>query len=166
MEIYILIIIILVPTLLFLSIQDKNSSQFLIFGVTKNIPRYTRKSKVMNGSESAFFFELQKQLPVGYYIFPKMRIADVLDIPDGHDYYKMRNKALPKHIDFLICDKHFKPLVAIEVNGSSHHRWKQQEADQIKQEMFRDSGLSLETVDVGSNFTEAISRIKETLLHA
>lgn len=126
----------------------------------RGIQAYSKKESVMNQSEAAFFFELQRQLPEGYYIFPKMRIADMLDIPNGHDYYRMRNKILPKHIDFLVCDKNFKPAVAIEINGASHNSFKQQEADRIKNDMFKDSGLPLETIDVGNSFNEAISRLQ------
>ncbi|HEY0221026.1 MAG TPA: DUF2726 domain-containing protein [Candidatus Paceibacterota bacterium] len=166
MEIFILIAIILGFSIIFLHKQNSGNPEDNSLIVTKNTSLYKKKTSVMSRSESAFFFELQKQLPTDYHIFPKMRVADVLDIPNGHDYYRMRNKALPKHIDFLICDKYFKPLVAIEVNGFSHNSFKQQEIDRVKQEMFKDSGLSLETINVGSSFVESISKIKQTLLHA
>lgn len=141
---------------------DENRSSS-ISKVFDNTPKYKRKPSVMSRSESAFFFELQKQLPTDFYVFPKMRIADVLDIPNGHDYYRMRNKALPKHIDFLICDKYFKPMVAIEVNGSSHNSLRQIEADRIKNEMFKDSGLPLETINVGTSFDQSIRGIMNLL---
>ena len=160
MEIILPIVIIIGILFVILHKQNYGDQKSISLAVSPNVPRYTRKPSVMSRSESAFFFELQKQLPQGYYVFPKMRIADVLDIPNGHDYYRMRNKALPKHIDFLICDKYFKPVVAIEINGSSHNSFKQQEADRIKNEMFRDSGLPLETINVGHNFTESISQLR------
>ncbi|MCW3110922.1 MAG: hypothetical protein JWQ09_5428 [Segetibacter sp.] len=117
----------------------------------------------MSRSEAAFFFELEKQLPSGYYIFPKMRVADMLDIPNGHSYYKLRNRALPKHIDFLICDHYFKPLVAIEINGTSHNNPYQQGSDRVKNEMFKDSGLRLETINVGTDFTHSIELLMKNL---
>ncbi len=125
---------------------------------------YKKKQSVMSKSESAFFFELQRQLPVGYFIFPKMRVADILDIPNGDNYYQRRNEALPKHVDFLICDYHFKPIVAIELNGNSHNNFKQQLNDRAKNTMFKSSGLILETVNVGESFTESIRRITEDIL--
>src|SRR3989339_112268 len=57
---------------------------------------YKKRESVMNKSESAFFFELQKQLPNGYHIFPKMRIADIIETESGKGYYKLRDKILPK----------------------------------------------------------------------
>ncbi len=124
---------------------------------------YKKRSSVMNRSESAFFFELQKQLPHGYYIFPKMRIADILETVNGKGYYHMRNSILPKHIDFLICDSYFKPVVAIEVNGGYHNSPIQQEKDTIKGEIFKSAGMYFETVTVGADFSQSIRRMKENL---
>lgn len=125
---------------------------------------YKKRPSVMNKSEEAFFFELKKQLPEGYYIFPKMRIADILETVSGKDYYLLRNKILPKHIDFLICDSYFKPVVAIEVNGGYHNTESQKEKDSIKREIFSNAKLSFETVNVGTDFSESIAKIKESLV--
>jgi hypothetical protein len=125
---------------------------------------YKKRFSVMNRSESAFFFELQKQLPQGYYIFPKMRIADILETVSGKGYYHMRNGILPKHIDFLVCDSYFKPMVAIEVNGGYHNSPTQQEKDQTKKEILESAGLSFETVNVGSDFSQSIAKIQKSLL--
>ncbi len=121
---------------------------------------YKKRPSVMNRSESAFFFELQKQLPHGYYIFPKMRIADILETISGKGYYQMRNGILPKHVDFLICDSYFKPVVVIEVNGGYHNNSSQQEKDQIKKQIFQSAGILFETVNVGSDFSQSIAKIK------
>lgn len=125
----------------------------------KREPMFRRKSSIMNGSERAFFFELQKQMPQGYYIFPNMRIADILEAIDGRGFYKRRNEILPKHIDFLICDSYFKPVVALELNGSSHRRSDRIERDGRVREIFEDAGLPLEFIHVGTSFQQEISRV-------
>lgn len=127
-------------------------------------PLYRTRSSVMNRSEKAFFYELEKQLPSGYHIFPNMRIADFIDAVDGIGFYNRRNKILPKHIDFLVCDANFRPVVAIEVNGSSHRRPDRAERDEQIRQIFADAELPLEFVDVGSNFEISVSKIKDTLL--
>lgn len=121
---------------------------------------YRKKYSVMNQSEAAFFFELKKQLSEGYYIFPKMRIADMLDVPNGHDYYKMRNQILPKHIDFLVCDSNFHPKIAIELNGKSHQRQDRIERDEKVKQIFSDAKIPLEFVNVGSNFATTVQNLK------
>lgn len=129
----------------------------------KKKAEYRKRSSVMNSSEEAFFFELKKQLPEGYYIFPKMRIADMIDAIHGSGFYFRRNKILPKHIDFLICDSHFKPIVAIEVNGGYHNSSSQKDKDLIKKEIIENAGLAFEIVNVGSDFSQSIERIKTNL---
>jgi hypothetical protein len=122
---------------------------------------YKKRSSVMSRSESAFFYELKKQLPSDYYIFPKMRIADMIDTVDGKGFYFRRNKILPKHVDFLVCNEYFKPVVAIEVNGNSHNRADRVERDVLVNEIFKNAKLPLETVNVGTDFSSSIARIKE-----
>jgi hypothetical protein len=126
---------------------------------------YKKRESVMNKSEEAFFFELQKQLPNGYHIFPKMRIADIIETESGKGYYKLRDKILPKHVDFLICDFYFKPIVAIELNGGYHNGPSQQEKDSIKKEIFNDAKLPLKTINVGVEFNKVIKEITTVLLH-
>jgi len=117
----------------------------------------------MNRSESAFFFELQRQIPSNYFIFPKMRIADIIDATDGYGLQYRKNKILPKHIDFLICNSYFNPVVAIELNGSSHNRPDRIERDNLVSEIFKVANLPLEIVNVGADFNQSIARIKTIL---
>jgi very-short-patch-repair endonuclease len=114
----------------------------------------------MNDSESALFFELQKQLPSNHHIFPNMRLADIVDATNGYGFYKRRNKILPKHIDFVICDSFFKPIVAIELNGSSHNRLDRIEKDEEKREILEEAQLPFVIIRVGDNFNEAMLKIK------
>ena len=122
--------------------------------------QYRKRPVVLDKREAAFFYELKKQLSEGYNIFPKMRIADFLETTaTGRDYYKQRNKILPKHVDFLICDQYFKPLLAIEVNGSSHRQEKVQVNDALKKEIFEAAEIPLKTVTVGTDFVPAVQEI-------
>ena len=129
----------------------------------KSIVGYKKRYKIMNDFESALFFELKKQLPSNYYIFPNIRIADVIDAVDGKGFYNRRNKILPRHIDFLICDSNFKPIVAIELNGSSHYRFDRIEKDKEKKEILKEANLPLVTIKVGDNFIESVLEIKSCL---
>ncbi len=126
-------------------------------------PTYRKRFNILNKSEKAFFYELKKQLPSEYYIFPNMRVADMIDAVDGKGFYGRRNQILPKHIDFLICNKYFTPVYAIEVNGSSHKRVDRLERDETVRQIFAEAKLPLEFVDVGTNFAQAIARIISSL---
>jgi hypothetical protein len=104
---------------------------------------------------------LQRQLPSDYFIFPKMRIADIIDATDGYGLRYRKNIILPKHVDFLICNSYFNPILAIELNGGSHNRPDRIERDNLVNDIFQVAGLPLETVNVGADFKEAVEKIKE-----
>ncbi len=122
-----------------------------------DVDLYRKRYQLMNSSEASFFFLMQKYLPENYFIFPKMRIADIIETMDGKGYYKQRNKILPKHVDFVICDKNLKTVCAIEIDGKSHDTQKMQERDEQVEYIFESVGIPLERVRVGDDF-EAIVR--------
>jgi len=133
------------------SLFDKKS----VFENVQNLP-YRLRPSVFNGSETAFFLELKKQLPEGFHIFPKIRIIDFID-PNSREY-KWRNKIWAKHVDFLICDSIFKPILAIELNGRSHQRHDRVKRDRFVKEIFQVTGLPFEVLEVGNNFNLTISK--------
>jgi len=130
-----------------------------------HFPLFRKRSTLLNGSETAFFLELQRQLPTGLYMFPKMRIADIIEAVDGQGFYRRRNYILPKHVDFMICDDRFRPIVAIELNGSSHNRQDRIDRDELVRRIFDDAKLPLIFVNVGENFDKAIVGIMEQIRH-
>lgn len=75
-----------------------------------------------------------------------MRIADILETIKGKGYYKRRDLVLPKHVDFLICDRNFKPVLAIELDGKSHQRKDRIERDILIDQIFEDVDLKLERI--------------------
>lgn len=124
---------------------------------------YKVRDRVMNDSESAFFHALVRELPQNYFIFPKMRIADILETMGGYGYIYRRNKILPKHIDFLICNEFFAPLLAIELDGKSHEAQDRIERDVLVNEIFASTNLKLERVSVGSDFKTLAVEIQKKL---
>jgi hypothetical protein len=119
---------------------------------------YKLKSQFFNKSEEAMFFELKKSLPSEYHIFPKVRIIDFIE-PTNREY-QWRNRIWSRHVDFLICDKYFKPIIAIEVNGSYHNTSKQQKRDMVKKEILDSTSIPLVSVNVGASFANSVQEIK------
>ncbi|MCB9811158.1 MAG: DUF2726 domain-containing protein [Candidatus Nomurabacteria bacterium] len=124
----------------------------------------------MNDSEMALFQSLLSGLPDNLFIFPKMRIADIVDVVNGNGYYQRRNQILPKHVDFLICNDKMTPLIAIELDGSSHNKPSRMERDQLVDDVFEDAELPLYRVQVGDNFKISVSTVlseieKQTLTY-
>lgn len=106
------------------------------------------------------YYELQKRLPTGWHIFPKMRIADMLNADIGERFRERLYAILPKHVDFLVCDAYFQPRLAIEVNGASHGTSLRMARDMQVKTAFEHANLPLEFISVGTNFSRSLERIK------
>lgn len=143
-----------------------NNSDILVKTPEPKLARYNKKFSLMNKTESALFFELQNKLPHNYHIFPNMRLADIVEPIKTNEYYGYKNmarKIMPKHIDFIICDLYFKPVVAVELNGGYHNKLKQIETDNEKIEILKEAQLPLVVIKVGDDFNEAVEKIKTFL---
>ena len=119
----------------------------------------------MNSSEGVFFTMLVKELPENYYVFPKMRIADIIETEGGYGYTFRRNKILPKHIDFLVCDSRFKPVIAIELDGKSHNKHDRIVRDEFVDKLFEDCKIKLLRVNVGGDFKFVVDAIKDKYIN-
>jgi hypothetical protein len=69
------------------------------------------------------FFDVLSSIVGNHPIHAKVRLADIVDADQRHllrksnfDYIKS------KHIDFVICDRALSPIIAIELDDSSHQR--------------------------------------------
>jgi hypothetical protein len=79
----------------------------------------------------------------GARIFTKLRVADVLEIENSGISSEQYSYALKAHFDFLICDKSDLPLFAVEFDGPSHKRPRQQRNDDLKNSLCDRLGLPL-----------------------
>ncbi|MCA9357514.1 DUF2726 domain-containing protein [Candidatus Nomurabacteria bacterium] len=125
---------------------------------------YKKKAVIMNDSEMALFQALLSGLPENYFVFPKMRIADMVDVVNGNGYYQRRNQILPKHVDFLICNDRMTPLLAIELDGGSHNKPSRMERDQLVDGVFEDAELTLRRINVGDNFRNIVAEMSEYIV--
>ena len=84
-------------------------------------PFYRRKS-VLTAPEQEFY-QILKELVRGYQILAKVRLADLVGADERHLLRKSNfDHIKAKHIDFVICDRALSPMVAIELDDSSHRR--------------------------------------------
>ena len=72
----------------------------------------------------------------GAHVFAKVRIADVLPITGSGISDSDYSFALKAHFDFVVTDRDYNPLFAVEVNGPLHRNERQKERD------YRKDGLS------------------------
>jgi len=100
---------------------------------------YRRKDYLLSKAERAFFETLQKAVGNRCLIFAKVRLADLLFIRRGTERRQSYfNRIRSKHIDFVLCDRDaVRPLLAIELDDSSHNR-----PDRKQRDTFVDSALA------------------------
>lgn len=106
---------------------------------------YISRGDFLTAAERAFYFSLQHALSSKYEIFAKVRIADLIDVPK--DVVMAREylfKITSKHVDFLLCRKSdIKPILAIELDDSSHYRPDRYDRDVFVDAVFKQADFKL-----------------------
>ncbi len=87
------------------------------------------------------FFEQLKLIAKDYncYIFPKMRIADIIETYDKSNLKKIDCK----HIDYTICNKSCKPILFIELDDYTHNYKSVKKRDEKKDFIFGNVGKKI-----------------------
>lgn len=127
---------------------------------------YAVKKYFFTRSEQEFLRLLNQAIDrQRYTIFPKVRLADFVDVTvGGKEYQGWWNRIRSKHIDFLVWDvQNSRIALAIELDGGSHQSEKAQERDEFKNKLYERIGVPLERVRVRTDFATEISRINTLL---
>jgi len=114
---------------------------------------YSPRQTFFTRSEAAFFHAVRKTIPSDHHVFPKVRLSDLVVInATGREYMSAFGRVSQKHVDFVLCDSSFKPYLAVEIDGASHSRQRQQVADETKNRVLDVSGLPIVRYAVGTNW--------------
>jgi hypothetical protein len=83
---------------------------------------------------------------------PKME--DLVRVPEyTANEWGWRNQIKSRHVDFVLCNAEtMRPLLAIELDNSSHHRYDRMERDRMVDRIFRDAGLSILHIRAGYQY--------------
>ena len=77
-----------------------------------------------------------------YEIFPKVRLLDVLIVKAEAGRQAALNRVQAKHLDFLLCERGtFRPVLALELDDSSHQRPARKARDAFVEEVLEVIGL-------------------------
>ena len=118
---------------------------------------YVKKEYLMSEAEKKFFFVLKKILGNDYFIFSKVRMADLLYLPkmSNSNFYHYFNKIQSKHVDFLICDKEdIRPLLVIELDDSTHLKFNRHLRDELNDKIFEGVKLPILHIRISSDYDE------------
>ena len=127
----------------------------LIFLRKKPPLPYKRVRYIMTPSERKFFQVLHEAVGERFYIFTKVRVADVLLPKDAKDRSRWRsafNKVACKHFDYVLCDREFRIVLAIELDDRSHDRADRKERDDFLNWACRSAGFELMRVKLQKSY--------------
>ncbi|NPA64269.1 MAG: DUF2726 domain-containing protein [Epsilonproteobacteria bacterium] len=127
----------------------------LIFLRKKPPLPYKRVRYILTPAERKFFHALQEAVGERYYIFTKVRAADVLLPKDAKDRSRWRsafNKVACKHFDYVLCDGEFRILLAIELDDRSHDRADRRERDDFVNWACKSAGFELMRIKLQKSY--------------
>ena len=107
--------------------------------------KYKRKVFLMTKPEHECFDTLVKAVGDKYYIFPQIHLPSLV----GHKVYGQNWRGAFSHInrksiDFVLCDKaYISPVLAIELDDSTHQRYDRHMRDVEVEKILRYAGIPL-----------------------
>lgn len=128
----------------------------------KDIPMpYEKRPFLLSKAENSFYQVLRNILGTSIHIYPKVRIADIVHIRKGtKNRLSAFNRIQSKHVDFLICNQHSKPVLVIELDDSSHNTAKAKKNDSFKDELFEEIKLRCVRIKASRSYnTEQIRNL-------
>lgn len=145
MEIYILFaiiaIIVVVVTIVIPSRKKADKSG----GKAELEYAYTRKQFIMTRAENEFYGVLQQVVGTNYLIIPQAHLDLFLDHRvKGQSWKGALSKIQRKSVDFLICSRgYYSPLVAIELDGTSHTEDERMARDNFVDGICKNAGMPI-----------------------
>lgn len=106
---------------------------------------YKLTKSIFSPKEGYFFRDVRPIADkLGLLVFTKMRIADLLYIPEGTaDFQKWFNRIKAKHIDFIFVDREMHIKLLVEIDDPTHNRADRKARDEEVDEMFKQQGLQV-----------------------
>ncbi len=145
MEIYILfavIVLVVVMAAILLPLRKKADKSG---GKAEFEYAYTRKQFIMTKAENEFYGVLQQAVGTNYLIIPQAHLDLFLDHHvKGQSWKGALSKIQRKSVDFLICSRgYYSPLVAIELDGTSHTEDERMARDDFVDGICKNAGMPI-----------------------
>ncbi|HZC36516.1 MAG TPA: DUF2726 domain-containing protein [Chthoniobacterales bacterium] len=94
---------------------------------------------LLTPAEQLFYRSLDTAVSGRLQIFCKVRLADLLQVASSNtkERHRLFRKIAAKHIDFLLVEPgRLEPILAIELDDSSHNRSNRRQRDEFLDELF------------------------------
>lgn len=107
---------------------------------------YKHKDFLMTKSENEFFDIICESVGSNYYVFPQMHLSSFIDhrVRNGQSWGSAFAHINQKSVDYVICDRKYRrPLLAIELDDSSHILDSRQKRDYEVETILKEAGVPL-----------------------
>jgi len=124
---------------------------------------YQKKKFFMSAPEHDLYDILHKTLSNKYHVFPQVHLSSIIDHKIvGQNWNAAFRHINGKSVDYVICDKaYIAPLLAIELDDSSHDREDRVERDEIVERIISEAGLPMLRITKGHNGFEVEKILKD-----
>jgi len=121
--------------------------------VEEDLP-YRLRDDFLSPSELSYFSVLRALVGSRVTICPKVRIADLLFVARPHENRAYFNRIAQRHVDFVLCEAStMQPLLAIELDDSSHDRPEREDADEFLNSAFEAAALPVVRVPAKHSYS-------------
>ena len=149
-------VVFIIIVVIFLIVLKKGDSRY----------PYVKLDALFTPAERSFLGVLQQAVNDNYFVFGKVRVADVLTPKKGlkKEWQTAFNKIAKKHFDYILCDKNDLSFVcAIELNDRSHNSKKRKERDAFLEGACQSADLPL--LQVTARATYNVREIETMIEH-
>ncbi len=116
---------------------------FFVAAITRRSSWAYARKPLLSKAEQVVFSRLVRAFPQ-YMVFPQVSLAQAVAIrATGKQRRAALNRVQAKALDFLICTHEFDPIVAIELDDSSHDNSIQRKRDADKDRALNSAGVAV-----------------------
>lgn len=143
MEFFGLLVVIAIIVLIVFAVRSMPASN--IETAVRSKYNYQRKKYFMTRSENEFMHVLEQAVGDKYVIFPQVHLDAFLDHKIGRQDWRAALSTIQrKSVDYLLCTRdQYCPVVAIELNGSSHDLPDRYDRDEKVKAIMINAGMPL-----------------------
>lgn len=153
--------------------SQKSGCLGMLFSLFRSQPEppevlpYQKVDSLLTITEQKFYTTLLEALGANYAICAKVRMIDLVEVkPNTENWRSYQNKVIQKHVDFVLCRREtLEPVIAIELDDSSHNRSDRQQRDITVDDIFASANMPLLHYKTAKNYSaeDIRTRIKEAL---
>lgn len=117
---------------------------------------FSKKPSIMRADERKLFDVLTKLYSDSYYVYPQVKLTSLLDIKEKvKDHDNVYRTLDYKSVDFALFDRiNLAPVLAIELNGSSHFAFNRINRDKKVESILTKAGIKFLAITISNTYNE------------